>query len=164
MCFDKNTIFQIFSCPKKVFQSKYFLLKTQLTTTRGLLGGKAKAQTFICRSISETASWYEGRHIYDDFGYLRLRLKDSVTKVVSDCRRWWFGDLGGAVWCLVQYGLVQYDLVTWVVQYGGHQAGGDMNMQPVAAPSPHATKAPPPPNHHQVHHHHQHIRGHQQRG
>ena len=58
-----------------------------------------------------------------------------------------------------QYRLVQqqYDLVTWVVQYGGHQAGGDMNMQPVAALSPHATMAPPPANHH-----HQHIRGHQE--
>ena len=69
----------------------------------------------------------------------------------------------GAVAFGAEYRLVQYDLVTWVVQqYGGHQAGGDMNMQPVAALSPHATMAPPPPNHH--HHHHQHIRGHQHHG
>ena len=82
----------------------------------------------------------------------------------------WFG----AVAFGAEYRLVQYDLVTWVVQeYGGHQAEGDMNMQPVAALSPHATMAPPPPanhHHHQQttpnhykHHfkHHQNIRGHQ---
>ena len=48
--------------------------------------GKAKLLPFIRRSIWETASSrYEGRHIYDGLGYLRLRLKDGVTKVVSDC-------------------------------------------------------------------------------
>ena len=60
-------------------------------------------------------------------------------------------------------------LVTRLVQYGGQeeQGGGDMNMQPVAAISPHATMAPPPPNHHKHirghhHHGHHHIRGHKE--
>ena len=63
MCFDKNTIFQIFSCPKKVFQSKYFLLKTQLTTTRGILGVLAKHRLkllFVVASAKQPAGMRGG--------------------------------------------------------------------------------------------------------
>ena len=43
-----------------------------------------KGSTFYASSHLGS-SWVHMRHIYDDLGYLRLRLKDGVTKVVSDC-------------------------------------------------------------------------------
>ena len=49
-------------------------------------------------SGKEAGTRYEGRHIYDGLGYLRLRRRDSVTKVVSDCHAGGLVTLGGALW------------------------------------------------------------------
>ena len=49
----------------------------------------------MCRRIWERGGCtYEGRHIYDGLGYLRLGLRDGVTKVVSGG----LVTLGGAPW------------------------------------------------------------------
>ena len=65
-------------------------IEAQKTTFVGVL--RKQRLKLLC--VAASGKEYEGRHIYDGLGYLRLGLRDGVTKVVSGG----LVTLGGAPW------------------------------------------------------------------